>query len=50
MNAPLVQRSSLDLIGNTPLVLLKGASAAAGCEIWGKCEWANPGASVKDDC
>jgi cysteine synthase len=48
MNAPLVQRSSLDLIGNTPLVLLKGASEAAGCEIWGKCEWANPGASVKD--
>ncbi len=48
MNAPLVQRSSLDLIGNTPLVLLKGASAAAGCEVWGKCEWANPGASVKD--
>ena len=48
MNAPLVQNSSLDLIGNTPLVLLKGASVAAGCEIWGKCEWANPGASVKD--
>jgi cysteine synthase A len=48
MNTPLVQRSTLDLIGNTPLVLLKGASAAAGCEIWGKCEWANPGASVKD--
>jgi cysteine synthase len=48
MNAPLVQRSTLDLIGNTPLVLLKGASEAAGCEIWGKCEWANPGASVKD--
>jgi len=39
---------TLDLIGNTPLVLLKGASAAAGCEIWGKCEFANPGASVKD--
>ena len=48
MNAPLVHHSSLDLIGNTPLVLLAGASAAAGCEIWGKCEWANPGASVKD--
>ena len=41
-------RSTLDLIGNTPLVLLKGSSAAAGCEIWGKCEFANPGASVKD--
>lgn len=40
--------NSLDLIGNTPLVLLKGPSAAAGCEIWGKCEFANPGASVKD--
>ena len=40
--------STLDLIGNTPLVLLQGPSEAAGCEIWGKCEFANPGASVKD--
>ncbi len=48
MTPPVAQPSSLDLIGNTPLVLLKGASAAAGCEIWGKCEFANPGASVKD--
>ncbi|MCB2080076.1 MAG: pyridoxal-phosphate dependent enzyme, partial [Novosphingobium sp.] len=43
-----VRTNSLDLIGNTPLVLLKGPSEAAGCEIWGKCEFANPGASVKD--
>ncbi|GGY93950.1 cysteine synthase A [Novosphingobium colocasiae] len=43
-----VRTSTLDLIGNTPLVLLKGPSEAAGCEIWGKCEFANPGASVKD--
>ncbi|WP_419181675.1 cysteine synthase A [Novosphingobium mangrovi (ex Huang et al. 2023)] len=42
------KRSSLDLIGNTPLALLKGPSETAGCEIWGKCEFANPGASVKD--
>lgn len=48
MTAPAPQSSTLDLIGNTPLVLLKGPSAAAGCEIWGKCEFANPGASVKD--
>ena len=48
MPAPAPQRSTLDLIGNTPLVLLAGPSAAAGCEIWGKCEFANPGASVKD--
>jgi len=47
MTVPAVP-STLDLIGNTPLVLLKGPSAAAGCEIWGKCEFANPGASVKD--
>jgi cysteine synthase A len=48
MTAPQARRSALDLIGNTPLVLLEGPSAAAGCEIWGKCEFANPGASVKD--
>ena len=40
--------STLDLIGNTPLVLLKGPSEASGCEIYGKCEFTNPGASVKD--
>ena len=48
MTAPTARTDTLDLIGNTPLVLLKGPSAAAGCEIWGKCEFANPGASVKD--
>ncbi len=48
MNTPAVARDTLSLIGNTPLVLLKGPSEAAGCEIWGKCEFANPGASVKD--
>lgn len=48
MIAPQPSRATLDLIGNTPLVLLKGPSEAAGCEIWGKCEFANPGASVKD--
>jgi cysteine synthase len=40
--------STLDLIGNTPLVLLKGPSEESSCEIYGKCEFANPGASVKD--
>jgi cysteine synthase len=43
-----VASNALDLIGNTPLVLLKGPSAATGCEIWAKCEFANPGASIKD--
>jgi cysteine synthase len=44
----LTASNALELIGNTPLVLLKGPSAATGCEIWGKCEFANPGASIKD--
>ena len=48
MTAPAPLGTSIDLIGNTPLVLLNGPSEAAGCEIWGKCEFANPGASVKD--
>jgi cysteine synthase A len=48
MDSNSVRQSTLDLIGNTPLVLLKGASAAAGCEVWGKCEFLNPGGSVKD--
>ena len=48
MTGPLIANNTLDLIGNTPLVLLAGPSEAAGCEIWGKCEFANPGASVKD--
>ena len=40
--------NTLDLIGNTPLVRLEGPSNEAGCDIFGKCEFANPGASVKD--
>ncbi|RZM10504.1 MAG: cysteine synthase A [Sphingomonas sp.] len=35
---------TLALIGNTPLVRLKGPSDATGCDIFGKCEYANPGA------
>ena len=38
----------LELIGNTPLVRLKRASEATGCAILGKCEFLNPGQSVKD--
>ena len=40
--------TTLALIGNTPLVFLKGPSEAAGAEIYGKCEFTNPGASIKD--
>ena len=37
-----------DLIGNTPLIRLKRASEETGCTILGKCEFLNPGQSVKD--
>ena len=40
--------SVLNLIGNTPLLRLKGASELTGCEILGKAEFLNPGQSVKD--
>ena len=43
-----VRGDTLALIGNTPLVRLAGPSEDAGCDIFGKCEFANPGASVKD--
>ena len=43
-----IAQDTLALIGNTPLVRLAGPSAEAGAEIFGKCEFANPGASVKD--
>ena len=41
-------QNAIGLIGNTPLVKLEGPSADTGCNILGKCEYANPGASVKD--
>jgi len=40
--------STLNQIGNTPLVKLKQASEMTGCHIYGKAEYFNPGESVKD--
>jgi S-sulfo-L-cysteine synthase (O-acetyl-L-serine-dependent) len=41
--------SIIDLIGNTPLVRLTRIDRdCPGVEIWAKCEFANPGGSVKD--
>ena len=37
-----------DSIGNTPLIRLRAASDATGCEIYGKAEFLNPGGSIKD--
>ncbi len=43
-----VTDSVLDAIGHTPLIKLKAASEATGCDIYGKAEFMNPGGSVKD--
>ncbi|OEH80582.1 O-acetylserine lyase [Cyclospora cayetanensis] len=43
-----VCRGFREAIGETPLLKLCGASAETGCNIWGKCEFLNPGGSVKD--
>lgn len=43
-----IATTSLDLIGNTPLVHLKRISATACVPIYAKCEHLNPGGSIKD--
>lgn len=43
-----VRSGFIDAIGNTPMIRLRGASEATGCEILGKAEFLNPGSSVKD--
>ena len=40
--------SVIEAIGKTPLIRLRRASEMTGCEIWGKAEFMNPGASIKD--
>ena len=43
-----VRKGFVDLVGNTPLLRLNKVSDDTGCEILGKCEFLNPGGSVKD--
>jgi len=43
-----VSASTIEAIGGTPLIRLRRASEATGCEIYGKAEFMNPGGSVKD--
>ncbi|KAH1211351.1 Cysteine synthase 2 [Glycine max] len=42
------KKGLVDAIGNTPLIRINSLSAATGCQILGKCEFLNPGGSVKD--
>jgi cysteine synthase A len=43
-----IRSSTLDAIGNTPLIKLRRASEETGCTILAKAEFMNPGLSVKD--
>src|SRR5262245_46514045 len=43
-----VRSGFIDSIGNTPLIKLRAASEATGCNIYGKAEFLNPGGSIKD--
>src|SRR5438067_12711770 len=43
-----IRSSTLQAIGNTPLIRLRRASEETGCNILGKAEFMNPGLSVKD--
>ena len=43
-----VRSGFIDSIGNTPLIKLRAASEATGCDIYGKAEFLNPGGSIKD--
>jgi cysteine synthase A len=43
-----IATDTLKLIGNTPMLRLDGPSRESGAEIFAKCEFMNPGASVKD--
>jgi S-sulfo-L-cysteine synthase (O-acetyl-L-serine-dependent) len=40
--------SVVEAIGNTPLVRLRLGGLPSRVELWAKCEWFNPGGSVKD--
>ena len=43
-----ISSSSLEQIGNTPLVKLSSLCQAGGATLWGKLEGKNPGGSIKD--
>lgn len=44
----MIAKNQAELIGNTPLLRIPSLSELTGCEILLKCEFQNPGGSVKD--
>jgi len=48
MHEPQILDSILDAVGHTPMVRLSRVGRDLPCELLGKCEFMNPGGSVKD--
>ena len=44
----MILKSILSAVGNTPLIPLRRMGAKLQCNLYGKCEFFNPGGSVKD--
>ena len=44
----MLAKTILETIGNTPLVELNRVGSQLACKLYGKCEFMNPGGSVKD--
>lgn len=45
---PAIAQNQIELIGNTPLLKIPSLSKLSQCEIFLKCEYLNPGGSIKD--
>ncbi len=48
MPQPKILDDIMQAVGNTPLVRLRSVGRETGCEILAKCEFMNPGGSIKD--
>lgn len=44
----MIYASIIDVIGRTPIVKINRIAASLSCELYAKCEFLNPGGSVKD--
>jgi cystathionine beta-synthase/cysteine synthase A len=44
----MILKNILDFVGNTPIVKLNKVASELSCDLYGKCEFFNPGGSIKD--
>ena len=46
----MIHENILSTIGNTPVVKINKIAKNLDCNVFAKCEFFNPGGSVKDSC